>query len=102
MLRGFGSYTEPYKHSSAEENMAAPWTDGPRELLQHAVDHLAQGRDFDPVLPGCLENRFTLFRLYRQAVYLQSDHPFPLSRTRSIASSERAGGAGSPDTFWTA
>ncbi len=27
--------------------MAAPWTDGPRELLQHAVDHLAQGGDFD-------------------------------------------------------
>ncbi len=27
--------------------MAAPWTDGPRELLQHAVDHLAQGEDFD-------------------------------------------------------
>jgi hypothetical protein len=27
--------------------MAAPWIDGPRELLQHAVDHLAQGGDFD-------------------------------------------------------
>lgn len=27
--------------------MASPWTDGPRELLQHAVDHLAQGGDFD-------------------------------------------------------
>jgi len=27
--------------------MTAPWTDGPRELLQHAVDHLAQGGDFD-------------------------------------------------------
>jgi len=24
-----------------------PWTDGPRELLQHAVDHLAEGGDFD-------------------------------------------------------
>jgi hypothetical protein len=27
--------------------MAAPWTDGSRELLQHAVDHLAHGGDFD-------------------------------------------------------
>lgn len=27
--------------------MAAPWTDGPRELLQHAVDHLGEGGDFD-------------------------------------------------------
>jgi hypothetical protein len=27
--------------------MTAPWTDGPRELLQHAVDHLMQGGDFD-------------------------------------------------------
>lgn len=27
--------------------MVSPWIDGPRELLQHAVDHLAQGGDFD-------------------------------------------------------
>ena len=27
--------------------MAPPWTDGPRELLQHAVDHLGEGGDFD-------------------------------------------------------
>jgi len=27
--------------------MPAPWTDGPRELLQHAVDHLTEGGDFD-------------------------------------------------------
>ena len=27
--------------------MKNPWTDGPRELLQHAVDHLSQGNDFD-------------------------------------------------------
>ena len=27
--------------------MTAPWTDGPHELLQHAVDHLAKGGDFD-------------------------------------------------------
>lgn len=27
--------------------MPPPWTDGPRELLQHAIDHLAQGGDFD-------------------------------------------------------
>ena len=27
--------------------MPPPWTDGPRELLQHAVDHLVQGGDFD-------------------------------------------------------
>jgi hypothetical protein len=24
-----------------------PWTDGPRELIQHAIDHLALGGDFD-------------------------------------------------------
>jgi hypothetical protein len=27
--------------------MSNPWTDGPRELIQHAVDHLAIGGDFD-------------------------------------------------------
>jgi hypothetical protein len=27
--------------------MPKPWTDGPRELLQHAVDHLAEDGDFD-------------------------------------------------------
>ena len=27
--------------------VANPWTDGPRELIQHAVDHLALGGDFD-------------------------------------------------------
>jgi hypothetical protein len=27
--------------------MPNPWTDGPRELIQHAVDHLALGGDFD-------------------------------------------------------
>lgn len=27
--------------------MALPWTDGPRELFQHTVDHLSQGGDFD-------------------------------------------------------
>lgn len=27
--------------------MSNPWTDGPRELIQHAVDHLANGGDFD-------------------------------------------------------
>ena len=24
-----------------------PWTDGPRELIQHALDHLVLGDDFD-------------------------------------------------------
>lgn len=27
--------------------MARPWTEGPRELIQHAVDHLSLGGDFD-------------------------------------------------------
>ena len=27
--------------------MTAPWSEGPKELLQHAVDHLALGGDFD-------------------------------------------------------
>jgi len=27
--------------------MNGPWTDGPRELIQHAVDHLDLGGDFD-------------------------------------------------------
>lgn len=27
--------------------MSNPWTDGPRELIQHAVDHLGLGGDFD-------------------------------------------------------
>ena len=27
--------------------MGKPWTDGPRELIQHAIDHLALGGDFD-------------------------------------------------------
>lgn len=27
--------------------MASPWAEGPKELLQHAVDHLSQGSDFD-------------------------------------------------------
>lgn len=27
--------------------MASPWTDGPRELIQHAADHLRIGGDFD-------------------------------------------------------
>ncbi|MEE9159864.1 MAG: hypothetical protein V3U60_15955 [Gammaproteobacteria bacterium] len=27
--------------------MNGPWTDGPRELLQHAADHLGLGEDFD-------------------------------------------------------
>ncbi|MDY6966122.1 MAG: hypothetical protein SVM80_09185 [Halobacteriota archaeon] len=27
--------------------MNKPWTDGPKELLQHAVDHLDMGSDFD-------------------------------------------------------
>lgn len=27
--------------------MSAPWTEGPRELLQHAADHLRLGGDFD-------------------------------------------------------
>lgn len=27
--------------------MANPWTDGPRELIQHAADHLRIGGDFD-------------------------------------------------------
>ena len=27
--------------------MPGPWTDGPRELIQHAVDHLSLGGDFD-------------------------------------------------------
>jgi len=27
--------------------METPWVDGPRELLQHAVDHLSLGGDFD-------------------------------------------------------
>lgn len=29
------------------EEKSSPWTDGPRELIQHAVDHLAEGSDFD-------------------------------------------------------
>lgn len=27
--------------------MTKPWVDGPRELLQHSLDHLASGSDFD-------------------------------------------------------
>jgi hypothetical protein len=27
--------------------MNKPWTDGPHELIQHAIDHLALGSDFD-------------------------------------------------------
>ena len=27
--------------------MDGPWSEGPKELLQHAVDHLSEGRDFD-------------------------------------------------------
>lgn len=27
--------------------MSSPWTDGPRELIQHAIDHLTAGGDFD-------------------------------------------------------
>lgn len=27
--------------------MTKPWTDGPRELIQHAIDHLELGGDFD-------------------------------------------------------
>lgn len=27
--------------------MSKPWTDGPRELILHAVDHLSSGSDFD-------------------------------------------------------
>lgn len=27
--------------------LTKPWTDGPRELLQHAMDHLSLGGDFD-------------------------------------------------------
>ena len=27
--------------------MNKPWTDGPRELIQHAIDHIALGSDFD-------------------------------------------------------
>jgi hypothetical protein len=27
--------------------MPRPWTDGPRELIQHATDHMAVGGDFD-------------------------------------------------------
>lgn len=27
--------------------MPSPWTDGPKELIQHAVDHLSLGGDFD-------------------------------------------------------
>jgi len=30
-----------------QEPMSGPWTDGPRELLQHAADHLRLGEDFD-------------------------------------------------------
>jgi hypothetical protein len=33
--------------SVALETMNRPWTDGPRELLQHAADHLNLGADFD-------------------------------------------------------
>lgn len=29
------------------ETMNGPWTGGPKELIQHAVDHLALGGDFD-------------------------------------------------------
>ncbi len=35
---------------------------------------VAQGRDVDPVLPGRLENRPALGRLYRLTVYSQSYH----------------------------
>lgn len=31
---------------AGEEAMSGPWTDGPRELLQHAADPLL-GEDFD-------------------------------------------------------
>lgn len=27
--------------------MKNPWVEGPKELLQHAIDHLSQGNDFD-------------------------------------------------------
>ena len=27
--------------------MNSPWTDGPKELIQHAIDHLSLGSDFD-------------------------------------------------------
>ena len=27
--------------------MTKPWADGPRELLQHSIDHLDSGSDFD-------------------------------------------------------
>ncbi|KKK65513.1 hypothetical protein LCGC14_2973400, partial [marine sediment metagenome] len=27
--------------------MSGPWEEGPKELLQHAVDHLSAGQDFD-------------------------------------------------------
>jgi len=30
-----------------EIHVTKPWTDGPRELLQHAADHLSLGGDFD-------------------------------------------------------
>jgi hypothetical protein len=42
--------------------MPPPWADGPRELLQHAVDHLAQGGDFDRRIADELQENMARLR----------------------------------------
>ena len=59
--------------------MTKPWTDGPRELIQHAVDHLELGGDFD-----------------RRIAMISIDNAVELMIKVSLGLPERARGAKGP------
>lgn len=59
--------------------MNKPWTDGPRELLQHAIDHLEMGGDFD-----------------RRVAMISIDNAVELSIKTFLGLSERARGSKGP------
>jgi hypothetical protein len=35
------------QHAGQRIEMNGPWAEGPKELMQHAIDHLSEGNDFD-------------------------------------------------------
>src|SRR5438034_10002901 len=61
------------------KNVIALWTEGPRELLQHAADHLRLGADFD-----------------RRIAMISVDNPVELATKTYLGLPERARGTKGP------
>ena len=51
--------------------MNGPWTDGPRELIQHTVDHLDSGGDFDRRVAMTSGDHGKLLKTYQDNVKIR-------------------------------